>query len=322
MKLKIEDKDIIRFLDKFKIKSKKIRGTIAAVEGIFIRLDTHHTFLIAAGIAFNILLYIIPLMLVALYIVNITVSQEDISFFLVENLHKIIPSIPMLSDYVTSIISEVNVIYEKSLLFGWIGIVTLIWLSSTLLSSLRTGLNMVYHIQMPKTYFFYKIQDIFLIFAIAILILIMSFVSPIIAITQQFIVQFLPEQIAGIFSTLYVFGFSMLNSLVLLYLLYRFVPNQKMPRSVRYISIISCLIFIETSRHIFGWYLSGLSSYGKFYGTYAIIASMAVWVYYLTFIILFSAELGKYIYDILYGETIKNYLRTLKVFPKSKITPK
>jgi uncharacterized BrkB/YihY/UPF0761 family membrane protein len=55
---------------------------------------------------------------------------------------------------------------------------------------------------------------------------------------------------------------------------------------------------IEIARHGFGYYLSGVTAYGKFYGTYAIMALMALWIYYLTTIILLSAELSKFIYDL------------------------
>ena len=54
---------------------------------------------------------------------------------------------------------------------------------------------------------------------------------------------------------------------------------------------------IELSRHLFAWYISTVTDYGKFYGTYAVIVSIAIWVYYSSLIILLSAELGKYIYD-------------------------
>jgi uncharacterized BrkB/YihY/UPF0761 family membrane protein len=54
---------------------------------------------------------------------------------------------------------------------------------------------------------------------------------------------------------------------------------------------------IELSRYIFAWYISSISNYGKFYGTYAVIISMAVWIYYSAVIILLAAEISKYIND-------------------------
>ena len=204
-KFEIQDKDIVKFLDFFHIKTKIVRTPIAIIEALLLRIEENHSFLIAAGIAFNILLYIIPMLLVALYIVNITVSHEDISGFLENISQQVLPAAPMLKDMFASILDEVHMIYQKSSLFGWIGIVSLLWLSSALLSSLRAGLNQVFKIATPKTYFFYKIQDIFLIIAIAVLILLSSFVSPMISIIQSYIVQLMPDMLEPIFRKFYVY---------------------------------------------------------------------------------------------------------------------
>ena len=171
MKFEIKDKDIIKFLDFLRIKSPRFRKVIAVIEAFLIRLEKNHSFLLAAGIAFNILLYVIPLLLVALYIVNLSIGADKITSFLTEIFEQIIPENPMLKDVLTETIKEVYFIFRNSSFLGWIGIITLLWLSSALLSSLRTGLNTVFKIATPKTYFFYKIQDIFLIIAIALLIL-------------------------------------------------------------------------------------------------------------------------------------------------------
>jgi len=321
MKLEIVDKDIIKILDFLRLRNKSFRKGVATVELLINRMDKNHSFLLAAGIAFNILLYVIPMLLVALYVVNLSVGAENISNFLAKLFEKIIPENPMLKDVLTETLNEVYIIFEKSSLVGWIGIITLLWLSSALLSSLRSGLNTVYKIATPKTYFFYKIQDIFLIIVISILILIMSFVQPLISIVQSYIVQFSPDILGDIFNKLYILAFSLINSFVLFYLVFRFVPNRKMPRLVRYVSIISCVIFVELSRYFFAWYISGVSAYGKFYGTYAIIASMALWVYYLTFIILFSAELGKFVHDLKYGDNLDEYIKSVNISPKSDTIP-
>ena len=321
MKLEIKDRDIIKVLDFLKIRNEFLRKIIAAIETLIGRINNNHSFLIAAGIAFNILLYVIPMLLVALYIVNLSIGADKISSFLTEQLGQIIPQNPMLKDVLAGTLNEVYVIFEKSSLLGWIGIVTLLWLSSALLSSLRSGLNNVFKIPTPKTYFFYKIQDILLIIVISLLLLIMSFVQPIISIVQSYIVQFAPDILGSIFNRLYILAFSLINSFILFYLLFRFVPNRKMPFLVRLVSILSCVIFVEMSRYAFSWYISGVSAYGKFYGTYAIIASMAVWVYYLTFIILFSAELGKFIYDLKYGDRLDEYIKNVNISPKANIAP-
>lgn len=322
MKLEIKDKEIIKILDFFHIKAKIIRILIAFLEELFNRMSHNHIFIISAGIAFNILLYLIPLILVALYVVNLSIEEDKVIYFIQDKLNQIIPAVPMLKNFIQDILAEITIIYKKSILFGWIGIISLFWLSSTLSSSLRSGLNTIFHIDTPKVFIVYKFQDILLVIFIAIFMLILFYINPIISIIQTYILQLFPFELQNVFKKIYFFIFSFINSFILLYLLFRLVPNKKMPRKLRVYSIIISMILIEISRNIFAWYISGLSAYGKFYGTYAIIASMALWIYYLTFVLLFSAELGKLIYDLKYGDTIAEYLKTLKISPKFYKVPK
>ena len=56
-------------------------------------------------------------------------------------------------------------------------------------------------------------------------------------------------------------------------------------------------IFIEISRNIFAWYLINLSQYSKYYGAYATVVSIALWIYYFAFIFLISAEISQMYFE-------------------------
>ncbi|MGA2299045.1 MAG: YhjD/YihY/BrkB family envelope integrity protein [FCB group bacterium] len=178
----------------------------------------------------------------------------------------------------------------------------MLWLSSTLLSSLRTGLNNIFHIKTPKIFFIYKLKDILQIIALALLVLLASFIFPIISITVHHIQHLIPHSLKFISSWLYLTMISITTSFLLFYYIFSYVPNRKMPTFIRVMSTFLCIVFLEISRYVFAWYISGVTSYGRFYGTYAILASIAVWVFYFTMIILFSAEFSQLIYDIKYRD--------------------
>ncbi|MGA2299044.1 MAG: hypothetical protein ABSG15_15975 [FCB group bacterium] len=91
MDLEIEDPDILKILNYLDIKNKRVRAWIAGIETFFLRVDEHHLYLISAGIAFNILLYLIPLLLIAIYLVNIIFGVGSITSFLTDTLEKILP---------------------------------------------------------------------------------------------------------------------------------------------------------------------------------------------------------------------------------------
>ncbi|MCK5741740.1 MAG: YihY/virulence factor BrkB family protein [Chlorobi bacterium] len=298
MKLEIKDQDYVKILKFMRIKSKKFHRFVAGVEEVFDRVEHNHSFLMAAGIAFNILLYLIPLLLVAIYIVNVVFGIGSVTEFLTTTLENVLPPDETTTGLLQKTIEEVYFILAKSSLAGWIGIVTLLWLSSILYSSLRTGLNTIFNIKTPKTYFFYKFRDMFLIIMIAVLVMLSSFFFPLLSVVENTFFQYVPESMEFIASTLYVTTLSLVTSFVLFYLLFRFVPNERVPRKIRIISTGMSVLMIEGSRRVFSWYILSISAYGKFYGTYAILASLALWVYYLVLIILLSAEISQFIYDL------------------------
>ena len=300
----IRDKDIAGFVKFLRIRNKKAITSIAVVEKFIDRISDDHIFLISAGIAFNILVYLIPLVLVALYVINLWVGADKVLLLLIDVLQKVLPPNYSTINVMQTTVKEVIFIFSKSSLLGWIGIVTLIWLSSTLFSSIRTGLNHAFKIPTPKTYFFYKIKDIALIFILAVMILISTYFFPIVSYGQKLLLNFVPASELSIgYSKFIITLFSLSTSFILFGLIFRFVPNKRIPRFTRYFSIFTCIIFVEVSRNLFGWYLSSISNYGRFYGAYTLLASLAVWVYYLVFIMIFSAELGQYIEDLKEGES-------------------
>lgn len=295
--LEIKEETIVKILDFLRIKNKKVRRFIGGVENFFERVDENHLFLISSGIAFTIILYLIPLLLVAIYVVKVIFGIGSLTNFLIDSIQAILPPAEQTTNLVKTVVSEAYNILDKSSIAGLIGIATLVWLSSTLFSSLRSGLNTVFKIEAKQFFFIYRLRDMLLIVVLAVLILLSSYILPILSLLADSMLTSLPDVLSYILDKLFPL-FTLFVSFVLFYLLYRFVPTHKMPRFIRVLSTLMCVFFIEIARHIFAFYLSGVTAYGRFYGTYAIMALMALWIYYMTTIILLSAELSKYIYDL------------------------
>ena len=264
----------------------------------FDRVEEHHLYLIAAGIAFNILLYLMPLMLVAVYIVNIIVGVDVISGELVKTLDSILPPNTETTDFIQSTLKEVNLIFGKSTYVGWIGIISLLWLSSTLISSLRSGLNRIFDAKTPKMFFIYRIKDIFLILLMTILFIISSYLVPVYSVFQTMMTSNLKPPYNWYLSNIFVVSVSLFTSFMMFFIIFKFLPNKKMPKFIVFLSTFISVVCIEISRNLFSWYIIKFGTYGKFYGAYAVLVSIAFWVYYLTLIILLSAELSQYIDEI------------------------
>ncbi|NLO18591.1 MAG: YihY/virulence factor BrkB family protein [Ignavibacteria bacterium] len=288
---------IYKIFDFIKFLIKKAKASYLFFEQLFEKADKHHLFLISSGIALNILLYIMPLFLVAIYILsNFVVEEQQLTQFLFETVNKLLPPNENTKEFLNTIAVEVKSISKGSGIAGLIGAATLLWLSSTLFSSFRAGLNAIFEIKEKKFFIFYKLRDILITILLVILILISTYIFPFIGFTKAYLIDHLPEPLQPIFSTLYIMVFSISVSFLLFFLVFTFIPSERPKLKIRLLSTGMCIVLIELSRRLFGWYLSTISNYGKFYGAYAIIASLAVWVYYLALIIMLSAEFSNFYY--------------------------
>lgn len=261
------------------------------------RLDKHHVFMLASGIAFNIIIYIIPLILVAIFVISIFLSESEINLYISKIFSEWLPPTEGATKILNAILKEVQSIDNNSSLFGIIGLVGLLWVSSFLISSLRTSLNAVFQLDSDKIFLVYRLKDIMLTVLLSVLVVVYSYIVPIINYLQSLLNVFLPDFLEGFVTELILTLISAGTSFAVFYIIFAFVPNKKLPRYVVILSTILSVVLIEVSRRAFGWYISSLSNYGKFYGTYAVIVSHALWIYYSSLIILISAEFSQFTYD-------------------------
>ena len=287
----------MNLIRQFKEKKGPVYKFYKEADNIFSRIDRHHLFMIAAGIAFNIIVYLIPLILIAIYVVRLIFNAQDISNTLETIMLDLLPPTESANQIIHKVVEEVDKILGHSTFFGWIGIGALLWLSSMLISSIRYGLNTIFELRSPKIFVFYKLRDIFLTLVITVLIFLYSYAVPLFTFVVEYIEIYFPSQFQEIFSGALIRGASITTSFIMFYFIYRIVPNYKLNRIVIFSSTVLCVFAIELARYVFAWYLTELSNYGRFYGTYAVIISMAIWIYYSALIILLSAEISKYFYD-------------------------
>lgn len=286
-------------IQKIKLSIKKIYATAMELRQ---RTNDNHLFLIAAGIAFNIMLYTIPLLLVAVYVLRIIYGADHISSMIEKFLSDILPPNEKTQEFLHSILKEVRLIFRKSDLVGWIGIISMFWLSSALFKSIRTGLNRVFGFKEKKIFLLYRVKDILLTFILATMVFISSFVMssytfPMLKDVDSLLSETNSDFLRFIFSSAAMTAVSIVNSFILFFFVFKFVPSGKTPGKVVYLSTTICVVLTELSRRIFGWYLTDFASYSKFYGTYAILISVAIWVFYLILILLLSAEISTYIFE-------------------------
>jgi membrane protein len=289
---------------------------IRTVRRILRRAEDHHIYLAASGIAFNILLFMLPTMLVIVFIIGAFMDQASVIAVIEEFLLDVLPADGGLDAAIDLIKSELNSVLGNYKGAGWIGIPVLFWVSLTLFSSLRTGLNAVFSFTHEQRFVGSALlKDTFLL-GMFVGAVFMSNATPRIAAHAANWAtasgaggQFFKTAIATSVTALIVYLFFVA--------LYSFVPNRLPSISVVFSSALLCLVFWEAARYGFGLYVKYFATYGKVYGIYGAAVAVAFWVYYSALVILFSGEIAQYWYEARRRARLeKKHLSTLQAFPQ------
>lgn len=258
--------------------------------------DRRHIFLLSSGIAFNLLLCTIPLLVLIVSLVSGLLDVQKTKDTVEAALEQFFPRNTQASSLIAGVITELGAIFNYSTAAGWIAGVALLWLSSALFSSLRTGLNAIFHIPTPKFFVLYRLKDMAFTIITVVMILVVTLLSPLLTLVEQYV-----RTATQVDNTGLVFGFtvqaaSLVSTFALFLALYKLVPNKRLPWPIVLMSTGFAVALWELARTLFSWYVNSAANFSKFYGGYVALASFALWLYYSAFIFLLSAELGQYIY--------------------------
>ncbi|MCX6140969.1 MAG: YihY/virulence factor BrkB family protein [Candidatus Kapabacteria bacterium] len=260
--------------------------------------DRRHIFLLSSGIAFNLLLCTIPLVILVLSIVSGVVDETQTKSTVQQALVSFLPKNTQASSLIGDVVKELGAVFSYRTAAGWIAGVALLWLASTLFSSLRTGLNAIFHIETPKFFVWYRLKDMLMTIITATLIVVVTLLSPLMTLFETSWSSALPGQTQGLIFGLTVRVASLISTTILFLLLYRLVPNRKLPWPIILMSTGIAVLLWELARILFSWYVSGATNFSKFYGGYVALASFALWLYYSSFVFLIAAEMGQYIHEL------------------------
>ena len=271
--------------------------------GLINRMDDHHVFLLAGGLAFSIFVCIIPFALIVFAVVGTILNSEYMQFQVNGLIETIIPY-HQYSEFVKRIIfTRINEVIEYKNLAGIIGGFGLLFAASGLFSSMRTILNSVLDTRSDEHFILAKLKDFALVIMVILIFFITTVLMPFIDILRQKADQFqsLHFLYSGIFEHVVFSLLSLVLVFILFSILYFAVPKKKLGKKATFISAFWAAVLWETAKQIFGYYISHFSALGKIYGTYVLFVVVAFWIYYSSIVFIIGAQLGKLYADRRYA---------------------
>ena len=200
------------------------------------------------------------------------------------------------SEFVKNIIfTRINEVIEYKNVAGIVGGFGLLFAASGLFSSMRTILNKVVGIETNVHFLIGKLKDFMLVIMVILIFFITTITSPILDLIIQAAQGW--ESLSFFKSSVFEHFLLLVISLVLIFIvffiLYITVPVRKLSRNSTLISALWAAVLWETAKQGFGFYLHHFTTFGRIYGTYALIVVVAFWIYYSCIVFIIGAEIGR-----------------------------
>ncbi|GIV53784.1 MAG: hypothetical protein KatS3mg039_0302 [Candidatus Kapaibacterium sp.] len=258
------------------------------------RLGHQHVFLLAAGIAFNVLLCVLPLLGLVIVVASLLVPSEVVTTAITNVIAGALPPTQQIYDLLKQLLIEIERVRSYALTATLVAGAVLLWTASALLSSLRTALNAIFSIPTPGSFVWYKLRDLLLTLVLVLIVTMMLLVTPLLSLLGSNLGEAIPL-LAQIHLTGWLsFGAHVASALVLMYLLYHFVPSRPQPLFIIVRASLVALVLWEIARLGFSAYIAHARSLGAIYGTFSLVVIAALWIYYTALIVLVSAEIAEY----------------------------
>jgi len=269
------------------------------IRNLYRIFDKDYLFLLASGISFNIVLCFIPFVLILFTIVGIYLGYPETYENLNQYLNQVIP-LPsdIRNDIIKKLLEQARVISNNTWLTGTIGIVGVMWTMSGLFGSMRDSLIKIYRIEDSYNAITAKLRDFILIFITLALFVITTGLTSVLHIIQNYALNILNIGYDFAFTKkLISILIPFLISLMMFYILYKFVPHNKFPGKSSFFSAFYAAIFFEISKFFFGLYVLNFSNYTQIYGAFAAVVVNLLWIYIISIIFVASGALGKIYFD-------------------------
>lgn len=288
--------ELILFINKKKPSIKDVKIFLKHYfGGLYDRTDKNHLFLIGGGLAFSILICMIPFILIIFSIAGLILESATLEQQINVFIDTILPYDEYANFAKNIIFSRIEEVVKYKNLAGIIGIFGLLFASSSLFSSMRTVLSTIFNLPEDTNILISKLKDFGLVLLVILLFFFSTILLPLFDILRQTASEFefldfldfgeignLLLSFASFFFIFFVFS-----------LLYYAVPVGKMRKRVILLSAFWAAFLWEIAKQVFGYYIANFGGLGRIYGTYVLVIVVVFWIYYSSIIFIIGAEIGQ-----------------------------
>ncbi|MBM4443067.1 MAG: YihY/virulence factor BrkB family protein [Candidatus Rokubacteria bacterium] len=244
----------------------------AGARGAVSRFFAADGFFLSAGLAFFFLVAMIPLLLLSVSIVGFVLTTEQAGRELVSQLTRNFPV------YRNEISRALLRIVETRKTSGLVGTVILIVFSTPLFTASRLVLHRLMGIKTGRGFLRGLAVDAGMVILLGILLFALMAITWAFYWFQLFVLG--PANLSGQWLAATTLGFSLLLSMALFYLGYRFVPMRRMRPGAALAGALVATLLWEVAKQLFRLYIREFGVYDQIYGTLGVLVAFVMFIYY------------------------------------------
>ena len=260
------------------------------IKNLYLKFIKDDVLFLASGIAFSLLICMIPLLLIVMSIVgfSFSISSElwDKIVLFLENV------MPVSSE---SIINQSNALLRDHKVIGIIGLLGVAFTATRLIATVRVVLDNVFEAGHVRGIIRGKLFD-FTILLLLGLVMVMANLG----ITFMPNLRFLDIELSGTTYSLYTLIESRLFALMvpfaltiaLFFFSYKFFPSIRARTDTCLIASVIAGVFWEISKYLYRYYLIQFPAFNRIYGTLAALVALLFWFYVASIVYVMAAEIA------------------------------
>jgi membrane protein len=264
--------------------------------GIVLRFVEDDILFLASGIAFNVLLCIIPLLLLVSAFLGSLLNSSDIAMQNIDKfLSRALPNQTQAIAIKNLTFRIINDLVEFRQSMGLFGAVVLIYTSTSLFSSVRSALHRIFRVTTTTGIFLSQLKDLILVFALGWLFISINALNWIYTLVSKYSLEmFGPnfDALQAAFPDFLARLTSLVLTVLMAFLAYRFIPFYGTTTRSSFISAVATTILWKIAGYLFALYLATFKPFSKIYGAYAFILVAMVWVYCSSIVFILGGAIG------------------------------
>jgi membrane protein len=263
----------------------RARGVLGFLNDVRKHFDEDAGALLAAGLAFNGLLNMVPALLLLTSVAAVFVSKDvDVYQKIIDYIHLVMPGI---SEQVLKVLFDL--VRNKEVL-GAIGLLGLFWTSIRIFGSVRAALSRILRTRRGRPFFHGKLLDLVMVCVVGLMLLLSIILTSVLEAIEDYSAQRLNLHGQAAPTAHLPQSGALVMSAFLFFVLFRYVPAERVRVGSAALGAIVSAVLWEVTKLGLTTYLKRVDDISAIYGSLGLFVVLALWAYYSAIAFVVGAE--------------------------------